>query len=162
MIQRGAIRHKDRYLQAKLLDFSGLQFERKITPTDVDLFVEFGNTEYIIGEFKLMGKGLDYGQRLALSNLLNTIASVQGKRVFGFVAEFNCPPGEEIQAANCTIAEYWHNPLNRWVKPSSVLSVKDGIELWRSHWRQKRHKELMQNLGDFKDLPLFEYQLGQI
>lgn len=131
MVERGAIRNVERYKQ--LIDFSGLIFERKITPTDIDLFLDFNGTEAILGEFKLQGKSLPYGQRRALNELLKD-ATNSGKHTLGFVAEHQTPPDQQINAATCLVVEYWSDKTPLWKPPKQPINVREMIDRWRE-WR---------------------------
>lgn len=70
---RGKIRNPD--AARRLRDFSGLRYGR-ITPTDIDLFLEFGDAhKYIIGEGKAHGAELPFGQQLALERMADDLNS---------------------------------------------------------------------------------------
>lgn len=66
--KRGQIRNKDFATQIK--DMSGLCYG-KITPTDIDAFVEFQNKLFVFIEGKHNGAKLPFGQRLALERLVD-------------------------------------------------------------------------------------------
>jgi hypothetical protein len=64
--ERGSIRSD---AQARALRiFEGLQWNR-ITPTDIDLFIDFGDKAFVFAEFKHGIGALDIGQRKALERL---------------------------------------------------------------------------------------------
>ena len=56
------IRNRDYMRQIK--DFSGLRFG-KISPTDIDGFLDFGNSLFIFVEMKHGDARIPYGQKLA-------------------------------------------------------------------------------------------------
>ena len=64
---RGSIQFPDRARQ--LIDFSGLRYN-KITPTDIDGFIEYHDEAIVFMEFKYGNAELPYGQKLALERLL--------------------------------------------------------------------------------------------
>lgn len=66
MTQRGVIRN--RQFRQRIADMSGLTFG-KITPTDLDAFMEFGNRLFVFVESKFGEPRLSYGQKLALERL---------------------------------------------------------------------------------------------
>lgn len=68
MSERGVIRNREHAQQ--LRDFSGLRFG-KVTPTDIDGFLEFGNRLFVVIEGKYGGAQMPYGQRLALERLID-------------------------------------------------------------------------------------------
>lgn len=126
---RGAIYNVERYKQ--LLDFSGLRFERNITPTDIDMFLDFGGKEFIVGEFKKTGNSMPYGQELALNQLLKNLSRNPRNEVLGFVAEHNTPVDQQINAASCYVAKVWRIREPKWLQPSRPITVKDLIDRWR-------------------------------
>jgi hypothetical protein len=137
-MDRGTIYNIERYKQ--LLDFSGLQFERKITPTDIDLFLDFGGIEFVVGEFKVKGNSVPYGQRRALNEILQHL-SIKGKtNAMGIIAEHQTPPDKMINACNCWVTEYWFDIARGWQPPKEPITVRKAIEQWRE-WQTR--KELL-------------------
>jgi hypothetical protein len=125
----GLIRDLEKYKQAKLLDYSGFGFERSISPTDIDFFVEIKNQEFIYGEFKFLNSDLPYGQRTAMSNMLRAMSST--KKVLGFIAHHNTPPNEVIIARNSLIIEVWTSKTG-WVIQPERITVMEQIQRWRA------------------------------
>ena len=70
MSERGVIRN--RAAAQQLRDFSGLRFGR-ITPTDIDAYLEFGGRLFVFVEAKYCGALLPFGQQLALERLVDAI-----------------------------------------------------------------------------------------
>ena len=66
------IRNRDYMRQIK--DFSGLRFG-KISPTDIDGFLDFGNSLFIFVEMKHGDTRIPYGQKLALTRLCDAVAN---------------------------------------------------------------------------------------
>ena len=66
MTEPGIFRNREYAKQLK--SFSGLRFG-KITPTDIDGFLDFGNNVYVFIETKHGDAPLPYGQKLALERL---------------------------------------------------------------------------------------------
>lgn len=151
-MDRGAIHCPERYKQ--LIDYSGLQFERKITPTDIDGFLEFGGDEYIYLEYKLKGKDLPYGQRLAFTRKFECLTR-GGGQVLGVIAEHEIPPTVQIPAHLCSVKETWISPRG-WRSPNNQITVLDCIVRWRKYWRDKA-KIIQPNFPpELQDLPLFQ------
>jgi len=67
-MERGAIKNKEG--ASILCDFTGLQYG-KITPTDLDGFVDFGNKIFVLIECKGGDAKMPYGQQLALERLVD-------------------------------------------------------------------------------------------
>ena len=70
---RGVI--QNRAAAERISDFSGLRWG-KITPTDIDLFLDFQNKVFVVGEGKTEGLELKYGQKLALTRLTDACKRV--------------------------------------------------------------------------------------
>lgn len=151
-MDRGAIHNLERYKQ--LLDYSGLQFERKITPTDIDGFMEFDGKEFIFLEYKLKGKDLPWGQRLAYTRLFE--ASTKGVvNVLGIIAEHETETNSQVPTHACYVKETWISPRG-WRSPNNPITVLDCIVRWRQYWRDKA-KIIKPNFPpELQDLPLFQ------
>lgn len=122
---RGIIYNRARAKQ--LRDFSGLRFAFNITPTDIDLFLEFGNKAYIVGELKSTNGEVTYGQRLAYERLAVDLTKA-GKKVLVIIARHHIDDEEQdIDAANCTAIEYWCD--GHWVA-DGAHTVKSLIYKW--------------------------------
>lgn len=130
ILARGAIRNPERYRQPH--DFSGLQFERGITPTDFDLVLDFGGREWVVGELKLQGTKVPEGQLRAITSALNS-HTLAGVRSLGLVAVHNCQPDEVVDAAGCWVRDYWIAGRG-WcqVPVSKPRRVREFIESWRN------------------------------
>jgi hypothetical protein len=123
---RGKITHRDRARQIK--DFSKLRYG-KITPTDIDGFIEYKNKAYVIFEIKLSGKDLPRGQRIALERMADDLAKVKQNTIC-FVAEHNAEVSKDIQAHNAIVSEYrWES---KWIKSSKRTTLKQAIDLFLS------------------------------
>lgn len=128
MLERGSIRHIDRYKQ--LLDFSGLQFERKITPTDIDMLIDFGSKELVIGEFKSAGAPVHRGQLRCITSLLEVHHSY-GIRSLGMIAYHDYPPEQVIMVSKLLVDQLWFHPRKGWVPESKGRTVREIIDAWR-------------------------------
>lgn len=135
-VPRGGVRFPERYKQT--IDFSGLQFERNQTPTDIDMAIEFNSRELIIGEFKRWGAPVSYGQRRFITTLI--LATHQaGMETLAFIARHDTPTDEAIPAHNCRITEYLcpkHSA--KWVSPEGDRRVREFIDSWRV-WNRTKH-----------------------
>lgn len=125
---RGSVYNKGRYRQ--IVDFSGLQFERGITPTDIDGFLDFDNRLFCVIELKFMDNPVPKGQRLAIERLCRAI-ELADKKCLGIVASHESPPEEPIDASLALVTEYrWKS---RWIRPSTKISVRAAIDLIKAH-----------------------------
>ena len=110
-------------------DFSGLQFERGITPTDIDLFVEFDNETFVLGEIKSKDKEPPGGQRIAFERLADALSQV--KKTIFLIAEHECELDIDIPTADCLVKKYRLH--GNWIKPRSNTTVRQAIEKFKKH-----------------------------
>ena len=124
---RGRIWNRPRRLQC--LDFSALRWGN-ITPTDLDLALDFNHGEYFVfGEFKLGATQLPSGQREHIESLCEAIA----KPAVAFIAEhWDISPGDDIRAHECMVREVWW--CNRWQAPQWGGTVGEFIDFMRDFW----------------------------
>ena len=128
-MRRGEIIHKARASQ--LNDFSGLRYG-KITPTDIDLFMDFGNKVFIVGEIKYKNKPCDGGQYLAILRFVDRLAKTGDIKALMFIAEHEThDPEEAIDVANCIIREYRTGRVTNAVmlkSPEKKITVRTLID----------------------------------
>lgn len=123
--RRGAIRNRDRRRQ--LVDMQGLAIGT-ITPTDVDLLIDFKNQRFVFGELKSRGAPLEVGQRLALTRLIDLIEKA-GKRAILFVVDHDVvDPSADIPADLCTVREIYER--GRWAVPTREITLRTAIDLF--------------------------------
>ena len=125
---RGTIHSLERYKQ--LIDFSGLRFERNITPTDFDAAIDFGSKEWVLIEYKHKGNPLSSGQRRCLESAL-LAHQKSGIKALGIVANHSTEADEVIDGASCNVIEVWSN--GQWRTPRVQRTVKETIDFWRSY-----------------------------
>jgi hypothetical protein len=129
MGERGVIRNREYGKQ--LRDFSGLRFEKGITPTDIDGFVEFGNRVFVLIETKFDGAVMSWGQRTALERLADAISRGGDKHAILIIATHNSAAEFDVDVGNCLVTEYRVRGL--WKKPSGKITVKALIDMYREH-----------------------------
>lgn len=128
MSERGAIRNRKYSAQVK--DFTGLQYE-KITPTDIDLYLEFANKLSIFGELKYGGSSLPLGQRLALERLADDV-SASGKVAISLIIEHT--DQGDIDVANAIVTEYrWRGKWRTLNDRVTARAVVDGLRARHLH-----------------------------
>ena len=117
MHERGKIRN--RKYASQLRDFSGMRYGT-ITPTDIDAFFEVQDKVFIFVEIKHGDSKLPYGQRLALTRLVDAIDRpsllVLGKHV----------GDEDIKLHFCLATEY--RSSKQWRIPKTGYTVKQVID----------------------------------
>ncbi len=128
-MERGVIRNEE--VARILRDFRSLKFERGITPTDIDCFLEFGGNVYIIVETKFKSNVLSGGQRMALERLVDVIGLT--KKSLLIIAKHDIEPhsGEKIDVGNCVVVEYRTN--RKWFVAQKVFTVRFLIDKFREH-----------------------------
>ena len=121
MSDRGVIQHRDRARQ--ILDFHGLQYERGITPTDIDLFLDFENKAFVFGEIKHRDTPLQYGQRLALERIVDACPIT----AILFMARHDIDDCEkDVDVSILTVDEYrWEQVWKEAVKTETVRQFID-------------------------------------
>lgn len=136
MFSRGRILYPERASQ--LQDFSELRYANNITPTNIDLYLEFGNRASVFGELKLKDVQITYGQKLAMERLVDDCEKA-GKQAIGFIAEHTTPIGQMIPTAQCEVIEYrWHR---QW-KTIEAITVGDFIDRWLQEMGLRRYVPL--------------------
>lgn len=119
--QRGEIYNPKR--AGQLRDFSGLRFG-KITPTDIDGFIDFRNKLHIYIEAKYEDTELWHGQRLALERICDnckipcTVVVVSHRQ----------PVNEMIDFANADVIEYrWERKWHHVTRPATCREFIEAM-----------------------------------
>ena len=101
---RGAIKYLERYKQ--LISYEGMVRHRGITPTDIDGFIDYSGNVFLYLECKLLSKELDYGQRMALENVVKSHDAC-GKKGCAAIFRHNLKPDELIPAKDQYVSEVY-------------------------------------------------------
>ncbi len=117
---RGKIRN--RKLASQLRDFSGLRYG-KITPTDIDAFLDFQDKVFIFVEAKHQSAMPPTGQRIALERLCDACEKA-GKLAIVLVASHDTEA--DIELANLPVTFIRHKGF--WRKPHRPVSVREAID----------------------------------
>jgi len=118
---RGKIRNRE--WAARLRDFSGLRFG-KITPTDIDGFMDFNNKVFVYIETKRGNAKLPYGQKLAYERLCDCTDET-GRRGLVVVASY-IDDKNDIAVAGLPVTLIRMD--KKWRKPHRNLTVRQAIE----------------------------------
>ena len=130
MIERGKIRNENYAKQ--LRDFSGLRYGN-ITPTDIDVFMEFGDKDFVFVEAKYGKADLPLGQKLALERLVDCVGETHRQSLL-IIAYHNVPYSDYVDIAKCGVKEYRSN--HQWRKPKNNITVREMIDKFREQRRQ--------------------------
>ena len=123
--ERGKIRNRD-FVPEK--DFSGLRYD-KITPTDLDGFVEFADQVFVFIELKYRDSTMKTGQRMAFERLCD-VCWRDGKYVMGIVARYE-EGGKVVAVAPLPVVQYRFH--GKWVFPKKTVTVRQMVDEARKH-----------------------------
>lgn len=110
MTERGNIQNVDRRRQ--ILDCDGLQFPSairryaNITPTDLDLFIEYNGRCFILAEIKYKGKEVGYGQRIAFETACRCLCN---PAIFIIADHEIYDPDQNVNAAHTKVRCFYAN-----------------------------------------------------
>ena len=120
--ERGKIRNRECAKQLK--DFSGLRFG-KITPTDIDGFVDFQNKAFVIFEIKYGSTPMPYGQRIGYERLADACEKA-GIQTLVIVAHHNIQAPMDIDVAVLPVTKVRIG--GKWRKPNVPHTVRSAFE----------------------------------
>lgn len=121
--ERGEIRNRANAKQ--LRDFRGLQFERGITPTDIDAFLDFGDKLFVFVEAKHGRAEPPTGQRIALERVCTATQS-SGRESYVLLAHHDTPSTQDVDLATATVSCVFHKHCWRPVRVN--LTVREAID----------------------------------
>lgn len=124
----GVIRNRE--AAKRLRDYSGLRWGR-ITPTDIDAFLDFRNEVFVVIEAKRAGAKIPYGQRLALERLVTALSAT--KRALLLIVEHACEGDQDIDIGACTVSQYYSR--GRWFIANGRRTTRrfiDAFLRWRT------------------------------
>ncbi len=127
---RGVIQNRE--MKQQIADMSGLRFG-KITPTDLDAFIDFGNRLFVFVEAKFNGAQVPNGQKLAIERLCDACHNPPKRHAVAFITSHN--DRGDIDFANSVVTEYrwqgvWHKP--KQINPSLYSGVVKFKDLYAS------------------------------
>lgn len=127
--KRGTIKYPERYKQSKLISYQGMMRIRKITPTDIDGVIDYNGNVFVYLEGKLIGKNLEYGQKLCFEHLVQSHKKAE-KFSWVLVFEFDDPIMEDeiIIAKNKFVREIYDSKILKWRPPEKKITLIEAIE----------------------------------
>lgn len=106
----------------QLISFSGLCYPNNITPTDIDLTIEYHNQTIVLGELKHIGNELPLGQRILLQRYVDNFKK-SGKYSIAFVGKHSVSDTtQEVIAAEAIVDEFYLD--GKWTKPHFTITAK--------------------------------------
>lgn len=127
-VSRGGIKFPDRYKQ--LISYEGMVRRRRITPTDIDGFIDYNGVSFIYIEGKLEGKSIDYGQRKALEHSVNSHVKA-GHHAVAIIFRHNSKAEEIIMAKDKNVSEIYFK--YEWRPPDREMNVLMFVEAWERY-----------------------------
>lgn len=121
MPDRGVIRNRD--VAAQVRDFSGLCIGT-ISPTDIDMLIEYHGRYFIFAETKYGDTDLLFGQRLAQERLCDATERA-GKPSILFITTHHSRPPEDIDMAHTIVTEYRYR--RKWRTPPENITLGEAI-----------------------------------
>ena len=120
---------RNRNFARQLRDFSGLRWG-KITPTDIDGFVDFQDKIFVFIETKFNGREMSTGQRMALERLCDACAA-GGKHSIVLIASHANEDAEntDIDVANLPVVQFRTN--GKWGTPKEAIVVRQAIDKFK-------------------------------
>lgn len=127
--RRGSIKYPELYKKAKLISYQGMVRMRKITPTDIDGLIDYNGNLFVYLEGKLIGKSLDYGQKLCFEHLVQSHKKA-GNFSWVLVFEYDeqIMEDEIIIAKNKSVREIYDSINLIWRPPEKKLTLITAIE----------------------------------
>jgi len=116
---RGIIQNRERKRQ--IIDYSGLRYG-KITPTDLDGFIEYRNELFALYEYKYKKeRGMSAGQYKALVRVIDAVQRGGLEAALFLVKHDQEDPEKDIDGANSIVDRYyykgkWNYNVNRTAK----------------------------------------------
>jgi hypothetical protein len=118
---------RNREYAAQLKRFDGLRWG-SISPTDIDLYVEFGNRLMVLGECKYGHAPVPTGQRVGLERLVDA-ATLAPHRYAALLILHHDTEAGDIDYATTEVVRYrW---LHEWKKPRRDIVLVDAIDRLR-------------------------------
>lgn len=118
---RGTIKNRSYSSQQKL--FLGLKYG-KITPTDIDGFLDFKNKLFIVIETKHGSGWVPFGQKLAIERIIDNLSSIDGKEAIGIIGRHES--NGDIVVGDCWVSEIRWN--RKWTPLHDGETVKSIID----------------------------------
>ena len=136
----------------QLIDFTGLELEGGIYPTDIDGLIEYHNQEYILIEVKYGKTKVPFGQRLAIERMVDDFTKI-GKPAVAIVCEHTVKDADKhVVAAACRLinktfldrikgylsdGEIYYGGEHRWKKTEKQMTVREFIDNFQSFLTEK-------------------------
>ena len=120
MTPRGVYQSKRRAKQ--LLLFDGLKWGN-ITPTDVDMVIEFKNATWVLCEVKFNGRTVGLGQRLLMERFVEDMSRA-GKTAIAIVSDHYIEDCEtDVDVKQTTVREFYSTTDPIWKRTKNPTTL---------------------------------------
>lgn len=141
--QRGIIQNRARKQQ--IADMSGLRFH-KITPTDLDGFLDFDNRLFVFIEGKFIATPVLLGQQIAIDRLCDACNNPPNRFAIAIIADHSHPSDEDIDFAHMTVRAWRFR--GQWRKPMvQGTTVRQAIDRMVAYVENKQGRVLYSKGG---------------
>lgn len=124
-MSRGQIMNRARKQQ--IVDMTAMNYGN-ITPTDLDLLIDYQNNVFVFAELKLRDAPLLDGQRLAFERIVDGLTRGGKKAVF-IVAEHQIDDATaDIPCDRCLVRMEYRQ--GQWVKPTREWTLRQRADFW--------------------------------
>ena len=125
---RGLIRNRE--FAQQIRDFSGLRWG-KITPTDIDMFVEFGGKLFVLAEGKHGSAHLPFGQRLAFERLVDALHDPPARISVGLIVAHDTTGDIDFAQLPVRAIRY----RGKWRPPKTACTLLSAITELRAKFK---------------------------
>jgi hypothetical protein len=108
-----------------------MERHRKITPTDIDGFIDYNGNAFVYMDAKLLGAPIQIGQKMALEHVVDSHC-MAGNYSIALIFEHECYDTDEIiDAKYCRVdTVYWDGYWRKEKGNRTVLEVVRSFENW--------------------------------
>lgn len=126
---RGIIQNRERKKQ--IIDFRNIKY-KKITPTDIDVIIDFGGRAFVVVELKHGDAPIPDGQRICLENMVRGWANggVKAIAIIGNHFIDNC--NEDVLLDECKVNKIYLSDEKRWRPPTKAMTIKDIVDAYHA------------------------------
>ena len=124
---RGVIQNRERKKQ--IIDFRNIRYN-KITPTDIDVILDFGGRAFVVIEIKHGSAPIPDGQRICLENMVRAWAKGKTKAIAITAVHFvdNC--NDDVMLDECIVNELYMSDEKKWRPPKKPMTVKELVDTY--------------------------------
>jgi len=138
LTKRDEVQNQEKFKQRIL--FEGLIRKDRITPTDIDGFIDYKGKAFVFLEAKTGEADMKYGQKLAYINLIQTLKKA-GTDAICILFKHNTPSHQHIKASEQEVDsiymfdekdEFWI-----WKVPSKPINVVQALDTFEKKCLKK-------------------------